>query len=290
MENFTSHEIYFIDSRELLKNISSQSIQLIVTSPPYWNVKNYEHTLQIGYNQTLDEYSEGLMKVWIEAIRTLLPDGKIAVNIGNIYYNKNGEKRSTTANLINLVWNQLNSFDNLRYMGTIYWEKTTSRKSKVLMGSYPYPSNFMISTALEAIFLFRKKGHRKVVKNIKELSRITKQEFRVFRRPIWRINGVFNGHPAPFPPELPRRLIKLYSFVGDKILDPYLGSGTTLVEAAKLGRNSIGVEINKKFLKLIKKLIYRDLEYLNNCKIKIYDEQKQLICKLTNGGFINGTN
>ena len=273
----TSHLVYFGDSRELLEQIASETIQLAVTSPPYWSARDYEHKNQIGYNQTFEEYSESLMKIWKEAVRTLLPDGKIAVNIGNIYYNKDGEKRKIVANLMNLVWNQLNSFDNLRYMGTIHWEKSTLRKRKVLMGSYPYPSAFLISTSLEAIFVFRKTGDRKVAPEIKELSKITKAEFRKLRAPIWRINGVSNDHPAPFPHELPRRLIKMYSFVGDKILDPFLGSGTTLVEAARLSRNSIGVEVNKGYSKVMQAIIQKNRRALSHCEINFYDAQESLM-------------
>lgn len=271
------HKVYFADSRELLKDIPSETIQLVVTSPPYWNARDYEHKLQIGYDQTFDEYAASLTEIWEESVRALLPDGKIAINIGNIYYNKDGEKRKTTANLTDLVWNQLNSFDNMRFMGTIYWEKSTMRKQKALMGSYPYPSAFLISTALEAIFVFRKIGYRRVAPEIKELSRITKEEFRLLRRPIWRINGISNEHPAPFPPELPRRLIKMYSFVGDKILDPFLGSGTTLIEAARLNRSSIGVEVNERYSKVIKAQIHKNRIALGHCQIDFYNAKKSLM-------------
>jgi DNA modification methylase len=270
----TSHLVYFADSRKILEELVSETVQLVVTSPPYWCARDYEHEHQIGYNQTFEEYNESLMKIWKESVRALLPDGKIAVNIGNIYYNKDGEKRKIVANLMNLVWSQLNSFDDLRYMGTIHWEKSTSRKRKVLMGSYPYPSAFLISTALEAIFVFRKVGYRKVALEIKELSKISKREFRSLRSPIWRINGVSNEHPAPFPPELPRRLIKMYSFVGGKILDPFLGSGTTLIQAAKLNRSSIGVEVNERYSKILKEQILKNQKALRHCEIKFYNARK----------------
>lgn len=280
----TSHSVYFADSREFLKEVASDTIQLIVTSPPYWSARDYEHEHQIGYNQTFEEYSKSLVKVWKESIRTLLPDGKIAINVGNIYYAKGDEKRKTVANLMNLVWNQLSSFNDLRYMGTIYWEKSTSRRQKVLMGSYPYPSAFLISTALEAIFVFRKIGNRKVAPEIKELSKITKEEFRLLRRPIWHINGVSSEHPAPFPPELPRRLIKMYSFVGDKILDPFLGRGTTLIEAARLNRNSISVEVNERYSRLMKALICRNRKALDHCEISFYDAQRSLVFRFDGQG------
>lgn len=189
------------------------------------------------------------MKIWEIIVKNLLPDGKIAINIGNIYYSEPDEKRRTTANLALLLWNQLNTFEDLKFMGTIYWQKTTSRNGAVLFGSYPYPSNFLISNAVEAIHIFRKKGKRKVSKEIKEASKITKEEFREYRNAIWNINGVSSEfHPAPYPPELAYRLIKMYSFIGDTVLDPFLGIGTTTLEAIKLKRNSVGVEINRMFL------------------------------------------
>jgi site-specific DNA-methyltransferase (adenine-specific) len=145
------------------------------------------------------------------------------------------------------------------------------------MGSYPYPTAFLISTALEGIFVFRKLGYRKVPSEIKELSRITKQEFRFLRRPIWCINGVSNMHPAPFPPELPRRLIKMYSFVGDTILDPFLGSGTTLIEAARLSRSSIGVEVNEEYLKIIKARMSKNRKTTGHCHVSFYNAQGSLV-------------
>src|SRR5574341_1046515 len=159
--------VHFGDARKVLKQVETNSVQLVITSPPYWTARNYEHTKQIGFKQTYDEYSKDLMEIWAELVRILLPDGKIAVNIGNIYYKSPDEDRSATANLMNLVWNQLSSLGELRFMGTIYWEKSTSRNHKVLLGSYPYPSNFLISTALEGIFVFRKRGKRFVSKSIK---------------------------------------------------------------------------------------------------------------------------
>lgn len=250
LKNKLYHKMCIGDCRKILKSFPDEKFQLMVTSPPYWNVRDYEHPMQIGFNQTLDEYLEELMEVWEEVVRVLLPDGKIAVNIGNIYYSEPGEKRKTTANLALLVWNQLNTFNELRFMGTIYWQKTTSRNGAVLFGSYPYPSNFMVSNAVEAIHIFRKRGERKILKEIKELSMITKEEFREYRNAIWYINGnPGSNHPATFPPELPKRLIKMYSFVGDVILDPFCGVGTTNIEAVKLNRSSTGIDINHSYIK-----------------------------------------
>jgi len=253
----TLHTIYFGDSASVLReHVADESVQLMVTSPPYWNVRDYGHPDQIGYGQTLEQYLEHLGEVWAEVVRTLLPDGKLALNIGNIYYSEPDEKRRTTANLTLLLWDQLNRFDDLRFMGTIYWVKTTSRAGAVLFGSYPYPSNFMISNAVEPIFVFRKPGARRVPPETKEASKISKEQFREFRDALWTINGAASDkHAAAFPVELPRRLIQMYSFVGDTVLDPFLGSGTTSRAALETDRNSVGAEINRDFLPLMQEKI-----------------------------------
>jgi len=249
-----SHRIYFGDAVKVLKGfIADESVQLMVTSPPYWNVRDYGHPGQIGYGDYLGNYLAKLDEVWQEVVRVLLPDGKMAVNIGNIYYSEPGEKRRTTANLTFLVWERLNRLSNMLFMGTIYWQKTTSRSGAVLFGSYPYPTNFMISNAFEPIFVFRKKGVRKVTTEVKERSKISLEEFRVFRDAVWQINGAAaDKHAAAFPVELPRRLIKMYSFAGDTILDPFTGSGTTSRAAMDSGRSSIGIEINTEFRGLMR--------------------------------------
>jgi len=249
----TTHKVYLGDAETVLKKLPDSSFQLMVTSPPYWNVRDYGHKDQIGLTDTLEEYLDKLNRVWYEATRTLLPDGKIALNIGNIYYSEPSEKRRTTANLSLLTWQQLNNIKSLRFMGTIYWQKTTSRAGAVLFGSYPYPTNFMISNAVEPIHIFRKIGKRAVPQEIKERSRVTPEEFRKFRDSIWNdINGVEDEHSAAYPVELPARLIRIFSYVEDWILDPFLGSGTTMAAARDLGRNSVGIELNPNYLPRIK--------------------------------------
>ena len=275
----TTHRIYFGDAAEVLKDcIPDESVQLIVTSPPYWNVRDYGHPGQIGYGDTLQEYLDKLDNVWREVVRTLLPDGKLAINIGNIYYSEPDEKRRTTANLTVLIWDRLSRLPGMRFMGTIYWQKTTSREGAVLFGSYPYPANFMISNAVEPIFVFRKAGKRRVPKEIKEKSRITPEEFRSFRDAIWPVNGAAaDKHTAAFPLEIPRRLIMMYSFVGDTVLDPFAGSGTTNKAALDLNRNSIGIEINPDFFKLMQdKIDLSDKKSpQSKAKFKVFSGEKQ---------------
>ena len=252
----TTHKIYIGDAGTVLRKLPESFFQLMVTSPPYWNVRDYGHKDQTGLNDTLEEFLAKLDRVWREAARTLLPDGKLALNIGNIYYSAPGEKRRTTANLSLLTWQQLNNIGSLRFMGTIYWQKTTSRQGAVLFGSYPYPTNFMISNAVEPIHIFRKVGKRQVPDEIKERSKVTLEEHRQFRDAIWNdINGVEDTHCAAFPVELPTRLIKMFSYVEDWILDPFLGSGTTMKAARDSGRNSVGIELNQDYLPRIKEKI-----------------------------------
>ena len=247
------HQIYFGDAAtSLASQVADKSVQLVVTSPPYWCVRDYGHDHQIGYAQALPAYLASLDEVWDHCARVLLPDGKLAVNIGNIYYSLPGETRRTTANLTLLLWERLCRLPDLRFMGTIYWQKTTSRAGAVLFGSYPYPSNFMISNAVEAIFVFRKVGSRWVPPAVREQSRVTKEEFRVWRDALWHINGAAaDKHAAAFPVELPYRLIRLYSFVGDTVLDPFAGSASTTAAAIRAGRDSIACEVNPDFFPLM---------------------------------------
>lgn len=267
----TTHKIYIGDAERVLKKLLDDSFQLMVTSPPYWNVRNYGHKDQIGLNDTLEQYLDRLNKVWKEVVRTLLPDGKIALNVGNIYYSEPSEKRKTTANLSLLIWQQLNNFKNLRFMGTIYWQKTTSRDGSVLFGSYPYPTNFMISNAVEPIHIFRKVGKRDIPQKIKERSKVNKEEFKKFRDAIWNdINGVEDKHCAAYPLELPIRLIKMFSYIEDWVLDPFLGSGTTMKAARNLGRNSVGIELNPEYLKIIEEKVgIKQSDMFNSAKFEI---------------------
>lgn len=155
-----------------------------------------------------------------------------------------------------LLWQQLNEIDELRFMGTIYWQKTTSRDGSVLFGSYPYPTNFMISNAVAPIHIFRKKGNRTVSKEIKEKSKVNIDEFRKFRDAIWNdINGVEDKHSAAYPVELPKRLIQMFSYWNDWILDPFLGSGSTMKAANELEPNCLGIELNPDFLERIKRKV-----------------------------------
>lgn len=254
MSELTNHVLYIGSTDEQLSKIGDNTIQLILTSPPYWNARDYKHSKQIGFGDNYHEYLTKIRKIAQDWIRILMPDGKIALNIGNIFNFELSQKRTFTVNLILDLWRILYQIEQLRFMGTIYWKKSTSRDGAVLFGSYPYPSTFMISTALEAIHIFRKIGKRKVPKDVKVKSKLNKKEFRQFREPIWYLNGLSRkDHPAVFPNELVYRLIKMYSFCGDTVLDPFCGIGTVSVQAMQLNRNSIGIDVKKEYIRRAEK-------------------------------------
>jgi len=142
-------------------------------------------------------------------------------------------------------------------MGAIIWQKSTTMNTSggaTIMGSFPYPRNGIIKLDYEFILLFKKNGTpEKIDKNMKELSKMTKEEWNTYFQGHWNFNGARqDGHIAMFPEELPKRLIKMFSFVGNTVLDPFVGSGTTSLAAKNLGRNSVGYEINSKFIEMIK--------------------------------------
>jgi len=251
----TSHKIIIGDSRNMAE-LKNGSVHLVVTSPPYWQLKDYGCPNQIGFHQNYEEYVDSLNKVWSECYRVLHPGCRLCVNIGDqfarsVIYGRYKiiPIRETVVNFCEKI-----GFD---YMGAVIWQKVTTCKTTggaTVMGSYPYPRNGMISIDYEFILLFKKLGEAiKPTKEQKEKSKMTHEEWVKYFYGHWNFAGEKqNGHLAMFPEELPRRLIKMYSFVGDSVLDPFLGSGTTTKVAASLDRNSVGYEINPEFLEVIK--------------------------------------
>ncbi len=247
--------VYIGDSRAM-PEIKNETIDLIVTSPPYWHIKDYGVEGQIGYNQTLHEYLKDLFKVWSECYRVLKPGARLCINIGDQFLRKILYGRYKIASLHSEVINQceLLGFD---YMGAIIWQKKTTMNTTGganVMGSFPYPPNGMIEIDYEFILIFKKPGNKKVKKEAKLASKLNKEEWKEYFSGHWNFPGERQiEHEAMFPEELPRRLIKMFSVVGDTILDPFLGSGTTIKVALELGRNAIGYEINPNFIPVIKR-------------------------------------
>ncbi len=244
-----------------MAELKSESVHLIVTSPPYWQIKDYGDKKQIGFNDSYVDYINKLNQVWTESYRVLNPGCRLCVNIGDQFARAitYGRYKIIPIRTEIIKFCESIGFD---YMGAVIWQKMTTMHTSggaSIMGSYPYPRNGHIAIDYEFILLFKKLGHLKndVSKDIKEKSKLSNEEWRKYFTGHWNFAGEKQngGHIAMFPEELPRRLIKMFSFVGENVLDPFLGSGTTSKVARELGRNSIGYEINKDFLPIIEKKI-----------------------------------
>jgi DNA modification methylase len=248
--------IYFADSRKM-QELADQSIHLAVTSPPYWHIKDYGLGNQIGYGQTLHEYLKDLYRAWKEVFRVLEPGRRLVINIGDQFARSVIYGRYKIIPLHSEIVGQCEQI-GFDFMGSIIWQKKTTMNTTGganVMGSYPYPPNGMIEIDHEYIMIFKKLGNpKRVSPETKEKSRLTKNEWKEYFLGHWCFGGARQiEHEAMFPEELPRRIIKMFSFVGETVLDPFLGSGTTIKAALDLGRNAVGYEINAEFEQVIKK-------------------------------------
>jgi DNA modification methylase len=246
------------DSRKMVE-LPDESVDLVVTSPPYWHIKDYGVKGQIGYGQSLHEYLKSLYLVWKECFRVLKPGTRLCINIGDQFLRSIIYGRYKIAPLHSEFITQCEKI-GFDYMGSIIWQKKTTMHTTggaTVMGSYPFPPNGMIEIDYEFILIFKKPGKRKPPsKEIKEKSKLTKEEWKKYFSGHWNFPGERQiDHEAMFPEELPKRLIKMFTFVGDTVLDPFSGSGTTVKAAINLDRNSVGYEINEGFLPIIKKKI-----------------------------------
>lgn len=251
----TIHKIIFGDSK-WMKEVPDESIHLIITSPPYWQLKDYGNGKQIGFNDTYEEYINNLNLVWSECHRVLHKGCRLCINIGDqfarsVYY---GRYKIIPIRTEIIKFCENAGFD---YMGAIIWQKVTTCHTTggaTVMGSFPYPRNGILKLDYEFILIFKKYGSPpKVSREIKEQSKLTQEEWNQYFAGHWNFPGERQDkHLAMFPEELPKRLIMMFSFVGDTVLDPFLGSGTTSLAAKNSNRNSIGYEINEIFLSIIK--------------------------------------
>ena len=267
----TRHKIIIGDSRCMME-VTDESVNLIITSPPYWQLKDYGNGNQIGFDDSYEDYINNLNIVWKECHRVLNKGCRLCVNIGDqfarsVYY---GRYKVIPIRTEIIKFCETIGFD---YMGAIIWQKVTTCNTTggaTIMGSFPFPRNGILKIDYEFILIFKKHGVApRVNKEIKENSRMTIEEWNQFFTGHWNIPGEKQDkHLAMFPEEVPRRLIKMFSFVNDTVLDPFLWSGTTSLAAKKLERNSIGYEINPEFLPLMKekldlkqKMIFEEADF-----------------------------
>ncbi len=246
------------DSRRM-DELKDESVHLVITSSPYWQLKDYGNGSQIGFNDSYEDYINNLNLVWEECHRVLHNGCRLCINIGDqfarsVYY---GRYKIIPIRTEIIKFCETIGFD---YMGAIIWQKVTTCNTTggaTIMGSFPYPRNGIIKLDYEFILIFKKLGNPPTVsREIKEKSKLTKDEWNEYFYGHWNFSGEKQDkHLAMFPEELPKRLIKMFSFVGDAVLDPFLGSGTTCLAARKLRRNSVGYEINEDFLPAIKEKV-----------------------------------
>lgn len=274
----THHKIIIGDSRDM-KEVADESVHLVITSPPYWQLKDYGSGEQIGFDDSYEDYINNLNLVWNESHRVLKEGCRLCVNIGDqfarsVYY---GRYKVIPIRTEITRFCETIGFD---YMGAVIWQKVTTCNTTggaTIMGSFPYPRNGILKIDYEFILIFKKHGTPPgVSRDVKDRSRMTIEQWNQYFAGHWNIPGEKqNKHLAAFPEEVPKRLIQMFSFVGDTVLDPFLGSGTTSLAAKNLERNSIGYEINPDFLPLIKeKLGLRQRTIFDEAKFEIVRQNR----------------
>jgi DNA modification methylase len=240
-----------------MSEIGSQTAQLIITSPPYWNIMRYsEQREQIGREQPYEDYLKELDQVWKECERILAPNGKLCINTSIIPISpKNAGKRCRKAIPTDIEKHVLSN-TSLGLYDLYIWDKGyfLFGNQHLMFGSYPYPPNLICRLDYEFIYVFVKSGEPiQRTQEVKKKSELSKKEWVEFTKGVWRVSpekDPSKGHLAPFSLEIPYRLIKMFSFWGDLVVDPFAGRGTVLKVAEFLGRNSAGYEIVKSYKKM----------------------------------------
>ena len=263
----------FYKSSQNMSEVPDSSVDLIITSPPYFNIKDYakdgyqaqshstKQSQDLGALDDYESYINELLVVWRECFRVLKQNGKLCINVPlmpmlkkdlNTHYNRH------IFDLQSDIQHSILSNTPFFLLDLYIWNRTNTTK-KLMFGSYPYPRNFYAQNSSEFISIFVKDGkpQNKIPQEIKEKSKLSQEEWVEFTKQIWNIpipnksDLAFGKHPAIMPSEIPHRLIKLYSFVGDVVLDPFAGSGTTLKVAKELKRNFVGYELYENYKALI---------------------------------------
>jgi DNA modification methylase len=265
----TEHRLVLGDARKMAA-VQSESVHLVLTSPPYWTLKEYRDSEgQMGHIENYDSFLDELDRVWKHCWRTLVPGGRVICVVGDVCLSRreNGG-RHTVVPLHASIQERCRriGFDNL---APIIWHKIANAVYEVDGGAgflgKPYEPNAVIKNDIEFVLMQRKPGgYRAPDISTKVLSLISADNHKKWFQQIWSgLTGASTRqHPAPYPEELAERLIRMFSFVGDVVLDPFMGSGTTTVAAAKWGRNSIGFEVDPHYFELAQNRISVDTSSL----------------------------
>ncbi len=264
----TTHILHCGDSRRL-DWIEPESVHLVVTSPPYWTLKEYPaNKSQLGLISDYEQFHSELEKVWSHCYRVLVPGGRLVCVVGDVCLSRRRHGRHMVmpmhADIV--VRARRIGFDNL---SPIFWYKIANANYEVENGSSflgkPYEPNAIIKNDVEFILMLRKPGgYRQPTDEQREASKLKKEEYQEWFQQVW--NGLTGEstrhHPAPFPEELAYRLVRMFSFTEDTVLDPFMGTGTTVLAAARCDRNSIGVEIEPSYLKMARSRLEKELHTL----------------------------
>jgi len=242
-----------------MDELPDESVHLVLTSPPYWTLKEYpEMEGQLGRIQDYERFLDEMDRVWRHCYRVLAKGGRLIIVVGDVCLSRRKHGRHTVVPLHASFQERCRKigFDNL---ASIIWYKIANIALEVENGSSflgkPYEPNAIIKNDIEYILMQRKPGaYRSPSLAMRILSVISETDHRNWFRQIWKLPGASTRyHPAPFPLELAERLIRMFSFVGDTVLDPFMGTGTTNLAASLWGRNSIGFEIDPAYLDYAKR-------------------------------------
>ncbi len=267
----TAHTLYCGDAREM-SGLTPDSIHLVLTSPPYWTLKEYRRSDgQMGHIEDYDVFLRELDKVWKHCLHALVPGGRLICVVGDVCLSRRKNNgRHTVVPLHASIQERCRKmgFDNL---APIIWHKIANAVYEVENGSgflgKPYEPNSVIKNDIEFILMQRKPGgYRTPDLPTRILSVISSENHKQWFQQIWTgLTGASTrSHPAPYPFELAERLIRMFSFVGDTVLDPFLGTGTTSIAAAAVGRNSVGFEVDPHYFEQARKRIANETSLLFN--------------------------
>lgn len=267
------NKVFFADARKM-KELPDSSVHLIVTSPPYFNIKDYsldgyqknkraeKIKGQIGDVSDYKKYIEEMLGIWKECERVLKPNGKLIINTPLMPMLKKDFQTHFNRHIFDInsdIQHSILGGARMFLLDVYIWNRTNPSK-RLMFGSYPYPRNFYAQNTIEFITVYVKDGQSEnnLPTHIKEKSKLSEKEWVEFTKQIWNIpipnkgDLAFGEHSAIMPEEIVRRCVRLFTYVGDTVLDPFAGSGTTLKVAKELKRNYVGYEISKSYENVIK--------------------------------------